>query len=63
METNFNQLADTLEYSWSAEVRLNGGQIISIWYTAWPQIRTNSEILSISSDYPRFLKHPAFIVN
>ena len=63
METNLNHLADTLEYSCGAEVELSGGQIISIWYTAWPQIRNDSKILSISSDYPRIVKHPAFIIN
>ena len=43
-----------LEYSWSAEVRLNNGLVISIWHTAWHMTkRSVSEIISISSDYPR----------
>lgn len=63
MKQNLNDLADSLEYSWTAVVRLSGGQIITIWYTAWPMTRNRgSEILSISSDLPKQLIHPAFIV-
>lgn len=45
---------DTLENSWTAEVRLLNGVQISIWWTAWWSSKsTIGEVLSISSDYPR----------
>lgn len=45
---------EQLEYSWSAEVRLDNNLVISIWYTAWPMLKsTIKEVLSISSDYPK----------
>jgi hypothetical protein len=47
---------DTLLFNWTAEVKLNNNQIITIWYTAWPSTKnTVKEILSISSDYPKRL--------
>lgn len=43
-----------LNHSWTAEVKLNNGQIITIWYTAWPMTKTIvQEVLSVSSDYPK----------
>ena len=43
-----------LEYSWTAEVQLQNGVKMSIWYTAWPMTqKIVSKILSISSDYPK----------
>lgn len=43
-----------LEYSWTANVRLNNWQEISMWYTCWASAKdTVKEILSISSDLPR----------
>ena len=43
-----------LQNSWTAEVRLNNGQITTIWYTAWPSTKDIvKDILSVSSDYPR----------
>lgn len=50
---------DTLENSWTADVRLNNGQVVTIWHTCWPSIKhIVKEVLSISSDYPRFKKAP-----
>lgn len=47
-------LADTLQNSWTAKVELNNGQIITIWYTAWPMTKhTVKNVLAISSDYQR----------
>lgn len=47
-----------LQYSWSAEVILNNGQCISIWYTAWPMTKASvKEVLSVSSDYPKHIKN------
>lgn len=46
-----------LENSWTAIVRQNNGQIVTIWHTAWPSMKhIVKEIISISSDYPRFKK-------
>ena len=45
-----------LENSWSATVKLKGGQTLKIWWTAWPMHRGRNdiaEVLSISSDLPR----------
>ena len=43
-----------LEHSWTAEVVLNNGQQISIWYTAWPMTKNSvREVLSVYSDYPK----------
>ena len=48
---------DTLENSWTAEVRLKNDKIETIWHTCWPSIKhIVKEVLSISSDYPRFKK-------
>lgn len=45
---------DTLEYSWTADVRLLNGVQIRIWWTAWPSTKsTVGEVLTISSDYPK----------
>lgn len=50
------KLADTLQNSWTAEVELNNGQIITLWYTAWPMSKnTIKNVLAISSDYPRHI--------
>jgi len=44
-----------LENSWSAEVKLNNNQIISIWWTAYYGMKDSiQEIISVSSDYPRY---------
>ena len=52
---SLNELAETLEYCWSATVKLPNGFTVEIWYTAWPQHKNRgSEIISIYSDYPRF---------
>lgn len=54
------ELINSLENNWTAEVKLNNGKIITIWHTAWPSSKnTISEILSISSDYPRVKKNLA----
>jgi hypothetical protein len=46
---------ETLQNSWTAIVRLENNQVITIWYTAWPSTKhVVKEVLSISSDYPRF---------
>lgn len=51
-----------LEHSWSAEVRLNGGQQISIWYTCWPSIKhIVKDVLSVSSDLPKSNINKSFI--
>lgn len=43
-----------LQNSWTADVMLNNGKIITIWHTAWASIKhTVKEVVSISSDYPR----------
>jgi hypothetical protein len=43
-----------LEFSWSAEVKLKNGLIISIWYTCWDSIKHSiDEVVSISSDIPK----------
>lgn len=47
---------DKLEYSWTAKVSYNNGQVITIWHTAWPMSkRFIKEVLWIASDYPRYL--------
>lgn len=44
---------ESLEYNWTAKVRLNNGLIITIWHTAWYSTKhTIAQILSVSSDYP-----------
>lgn len=44
-----------LQYSWTAEVRLNNDLLITIWWTAWHSSNKSiKEIISISSDYPRY---------
>ena len=44
-----------LENSWTAEVKLNNDQVITIWYTCWPSIKSIvKEVLSVTSDYPRY---------
>jgi hypothetical protein len=44
-----------LEYAWTAEVELNNGQEITIWWTAWPMSKQGiKNILWIASDYPRY---------
>lgn len=54
---------EELEYAWTAEVRLNGGQLIIIWYTCWPSIkRIVAEITWIASDYPKELVCSTFII-
>lgn len=51
---------DTLENSWTAIVKLNNGQVVTIWHTAWFSCKDIiKEVLSISSDYPRVEKIPA----
>jgi hypothetical protein len=53
MNTGLFLLADTMKNSWTADVELNNGQVISIWYTAWHSCKnTVRNIISISSDYP-----------
>jgi hypothetical protein len=43
-----------LEYSWTAEVELKNGQIISILHTAWCSTKhIIKNIISILSDYPK----------
>jgi hypothetical protein len=55
MNQPFQINPDELKYSWTATVRLYGGQVISIWWTAWPSTKKDvEEIISISSDIPRF---------
>lgn len=47
----------TLQNNWTAEVKLNNGQIISIWHTAFHSCKDSiEEVLSVSSDYPRVIK-------
>ena len=47
-----------LDHSWTAEVVLNNGQLISIWHTAWPMIKRDvKDVLSVSSDYPKHVKN------
>lgn len=51
-----------LEYSWSADVILNGGQEISIWYTCWPSIRKHvKEVVAVYSDLPKEKVNQLFI--
>ena len=44
-----------LQYSWTAVVRLNNDKVISIWWTSLYGL-TNSikEVISISSDLPKY---------
>lgn len=45
---------DILQHSWTAIVKLNNDKIITIWYTAWPSIKSIvKDIISVSSDYPK----------
>jgi len=46
---------NSLEYQWSGEIELLGGQIISIWWTAWPPHRSRGikRIINIYSDLPK----------
>lgn len=51
---NINTL--DLKYSWTAIVKQNNGQIVTIWHTAWLSSKhIIKEIISISSDYPKHL--------
>lgn len=51
-----------LEYSWSADVILKGGQQILIWYTCWPSIRhIVADVVAVSSDYPKQNINKSFI--
>lgn len=46
---------ENLEFSWAAVVRLNNGQVLSIWYTAWYSMKhTIDDVLSVASDYPKY---------
>ena len=50
-----------LQHSWTADVLLNNGQQVTIWYTCWPSIReTVKEVVNVSSDYP---KHTLWLYN
>lgn len=42
-----------LQHNWTAEVVLNNGQQITIWWTAWSMTKDSiKDVLSVSSDYP-----------
>jgi len=44
-----------LEYSWTADVKLYNNMTITIWWTALYSMRASiKEVLSVSSDYPKF---------
>ena len=48
------ELADTMPNHWSGEVMLNGGQLVQIWWTCWPSIKSMVKyVASISSDLPK----------
>lgn len=43
-----------LSHSWTADILLKNGKIITIWHTAWPMIKTLVDsVLCVSSDYPK----------
>lgn len=53
-----------LEYAWTAEVKLDNDQIISIWWTALYSMRDSiKEVLSISSDYPKYKISDSYFLN
>lgn len=55
METITIETLRRLEYSWSAEVLMENDKKVNIWWTCLPSITPNiKEILSVSSDYPRY---------
>lgn len=61
--SNYNHMhsinLNSLEYSWTALVRLHNSKIVTIWHTAWPSIKQSvSEIISVSSDYPKYIIKP-----
>jgi hypothetical protein len=44
----------SLEHAWTAEVELDNGQTITIWWTAWHSTKhTVSKVLWVASDLPR----------
>ena len=53
-----------LEYSWTAKVRLNNNKIIFIWWTALYGIGDSiQEVLSVSSDYPKYKISDSYFLN
>ena len=45
---------DNLEHNWTAEVELNNGQTMSIWWTAWPMSKHMiKRVISVASDFPK----------
>jgi hypothetical protein len=60
---NIDQLL-SLEYSWTASVRLNNDKIITIWWTALYGMRSSiQEVLSVSSDYPKYKLCDSYFLN
>lgn len=60
---NTDQLL-SLEHSWTASVRLDNDQIITIWWTALYSMRDSiQEVLSISSDYPKYKISDSYFLN
>ena len=53
--TNSSINLNLLQYSWAATVRLQNGQEIDIWYTAWPMTRSIvSDVLRVYTYLPKF---------
>lgn len=48
------EFVDSLENQWSGELELHNGQVINIWWTAWPPRRGKiKRVVNVYSDYPR----------
>jgi hypothetical protein len=48
------QFLKGLEFAWTANVLLNNGQAVSIWYTALPMSsHTIKQVLCVASDIPK----------
>ena len=56
-ENGFNEVTPNLnlmDSSWTGNVMLRNGLVLSIWWTCWPSIKSSvKEVLNVSSDYPR----------
>lgn len=45
---------DNMENTFTATILLKNGQVINIWYTCWPSIRSiTKSVINVSSDYPK----------
>lgn len=47
-------LLNSLKYQWNADIQLENGQEVNIWWTAWAMSKnTNIKILNVYSNIPK----------